>query len=393
MSIKIKMLSESVFPEISIKFPQKISLYTSNGNFNYQLRNVYNDGSSIKSVYYNKGDEIDTKSLAIDEPDNFYIDFHTHTDHQGNKKFTIDIVYGRSHKFQFTIERPNILQVTTYNGFGSKFDAESKFALSDDSIKDFVNCLNEIGFEFTEKHFQFMDKYPYSYQYYENLNMMPLFDGVILVLNNGEPNRRSYLPNVLTYLTTRGINHIVTSSVTEVDSILSKNNIVGVISTGSDYRISSPRSETEQELSHKALADIKKPLIGMCYGFQSMADFYGVKVKDSGKFFNDNIKLSNWCKDSKIFKNLNLDDYQFSVSFHDMVSNCPDGFRVIAEHDGNILGIDNEELMRWGLAFHPEDIERTYPILDNFIEICRNKIADDSEVLKFSTYLERYLVK
>lgn len=388
MKFKIKKFNESQFPETSLNFPKEISLYTSNGNFTYELRNVYNDGSSIKSTYFRKFDDVETKFLPIDEPSNFYIELHMHTNYKNQQKFIVDIVYGKAPKFQFTIERPNILQVTNYNGFGSKFDAESKFALSDESIKDFINCLNEMDFDFTEKHFQFMDKYPYSYQYYENLSMKPIFDGIILVLNNGEPNRRSYLPNVLTYLTTRGLNHIVTSSVTEIDSILNNHNVIGVISTGSDYRISSPRSENEQELNHKALSSIAKPLIGMCYGFQSMADFYGTKIKDSGEFFNDNIKLSNWCKDSKIFKDLNLDDYQFSVSFHDMVSDCPNGFRVIAEHDGNILGIDSDELMRWGLAFHPEDIERTYPILDNFIDICKEvKNIAESKVLKFKDFI------
>ena len=385
---RIKKFNESQFPETSLNFPKEISLYTSNGNFTYKLRNVYNDGSSIKSTYFKKFDDVETKFLSIDEPNNFYIELHMHTNYKNQQKFIVDIVYGKAPKFQFTIERPNILQVTNYNGFGSKFDAESKFALSDESIKDFINCLNEMDFDFTEKHFQFMDKYPYSYQYYENLSMKPIFDGIILVLNNGEPNRRSYLPNVLTYLTTRGLNHIVTSSVTEIDSILNNHNVIGVISTGSDYRISSPRNENEQELNHKALSSIDKPLIGMCYGFQSMADFYGTKIKDSGEFFNDNIKLSNWCKDSKIFKDLNLDDYQFSVSFHDMVSDCPNGFRVIAEHDGNILGIDSDELMRWGLAFHPEDIERTYPILDNFIDICKEvKNIAESKVLKFKDFI------
>ena len=388
MKFKIKKFNESQFPETSLNFPKEISLYTSNGNFTYELRNVYNDGSSIKSTYFKKFDDVETKFLSIDEPNNFYIELHMHTNYKNQQKFIVDIVYGKAPKFQFTIERPNILQVTNYNGFGSKFDAESKFALSDESIKDFINCLNEMDFDFTEKHFQFMDKYPYSYQYYENLSMKPIFDGIILVLNNGEPNRRSYLPNVLTYLTTRGLNHIVTSSVTEIDSILNNHNVIGVISTGSDYRISSPRNENEQELNHKALSSIAKPLIGMCYGFQSMADFYGTKIKDSGEFFNDNIKLSNWCKDSKIFKDLNLDDYQFSVSFHDMVSDCPNGFRVIAEHDGNSLGIDSDELMRWGLAFHPEDIERTYPILDNFIDICKEvKNIAESKVLKFKDFI------
>jgi anthranilate/para-aminobenzoate synthase component II len=385
MSNRIKRITESLFPEVSVDFPDQISVFTSNGNFTYKLRNFYNDGHIIKSTYFGKN-EVESDILQISEPDNLYIEFHNHTSDKGDKKFLINIIFGRSIKFEFAIEKPDVLKVFNYNGFGSKFDSESKFAFSDESIKEFVKCINKIGFNFTEKHFQFMDKYPYSYQYYENVKITPIFGGKILVLNNGEPNRRSYLPNVLTYLQTRGIDYIVTSSVTELDSINKSENILGVISTGSDYRISSERSSSEQELNHKALKDINKPLIGMCYGFQSMANFFDIKIKDSGKFFNDNIRLSKWCKDSKIFNNLNLDNFQFSVSFHDIVPKCPSGFRVIAEYDDYILGIDNEELMRWGLAFHPEDIETTYPILDNFIEICREVDIKESTILKFNNF-------
>lgn len=383
MSVIIKKVSESVFPEVKIDFPKNIELYTSNGNFLYTLRNTYNDGSSIKSVYYNSTKIKKIKNLHIDEPSNLYIDFHLHNNESG-QKILVNITYGRSQKFEFSIQKPNLLTVINYNGFGSKFDSESKFSFSNESIKKFVKTVNSVGYEFTEKHFEFLDKYPYSYQYYESLDIKPIFNGTILVLNNGEPNRRSYLPNVLTYLTIRGINHKVTSSITEIDTILQTDNVIGVISTGSDYRISSPRSKSEQELSHKALKDINKPLIGMCYGFQSMADFYGVKIVDSGKFFNDNINLTNWSKKSKLFNKLNLDDFQFSVSFHDIVPKCPKGFNVIAKYKNNILGIENEKLLRWGLAFHPEDIERTYPILDNFIDICRE--IQESEIIKFEKF-------
>ena len=385
MNQKIKRFNESIFADVIIDLPKKLSIYTSNGNFYYKLRNTYNDGSSIKNTYSFVSKK--NNDLSIDEPNNLYIDFNLHNTEDG-QKFIVNINHGKSQKFEFTLQKPNILTVTNYNGFGSKFDPESKFAFSDESLNRLVKSLNNIGFDFTVKNFQFMDKYPYSYQYYESFKITPLFDGIILVVNNGEPNRRSYLPNVLNYLITRGINHQVTSSVTEIESILKKENILGVISTGSDYRISSSRSKTEQELSHKALSDINKPLIGMCYGFQSMADFYGVEIKDSGKFFNDNIKLSDWSKDSEIFSGLNLDDFQFSVSFHDIVTNCPAGFKVIAKYKNNILGIENKKLMRWGFAFHPEDIERTYPILDNFIDICRSngEKGNDENILKYSDF-------
>jgi anthranilate/para-aminobenzoate synthase component II len=387
MSFKIRRISESlVFPEKTVEFPEEISLYTTNGNFTYFLKNVYNDGLTIKSTYSDT-DQVNTNGeLRIGEPKEFYIEFRIHTNENGEERIIVDILYGRSTKFQFVIQKPNFLEVTLYHGFGYKYDLESKFGFSDESIKDFVQCLNKIGFNFTEKHFQFMDKYPYNYQYHESLKISPLFDGIILVLNNAQPNRRSYLPNLENYLTSRGIEHIITTSVTEVDSILQKHNVLGVISAGSDYRISSSKNnELEQELSRKALKEIKKPLIAMCYGFQSMANFYGSEIKDSGKFFNDNIKLSKWLPDSRIFKDFNIDDYQFSVSFHDIISECPRGFRVIAEYEGNILGIDNDKLMRWGLAFHPEDMETTYPILDNFIEICKEmKSIDDYQILKFN---------
>jgi len=391
MSSKIKKIGESLSQSDNPEFPKEISLYTSNGNFNYKLLKVYSDGLLIKATYF-VNSNITSKTLPIDEPENLYIEIHSHSDEMGDKKTIINIVYGRANKFEFTIQSPDILKVINYNGFGSKFDSESKFAFSDKSILDFVKCLNSLGFKFNKDHFQFMDKYPYSYQYYESVSLSPIFGGKILVLNNGEPNRRSYLPNVLTYLVTRGLNYVVTSSVSEIDSILKTENIVGVISTGSDYRISQPRSETEQALSHKALKEINKPLIGMCYGFQSMADFYGSKVVDSGKFFNDNIKLSNWSKKCDIFKKINVGDFQLSVSFHDVIKKCPKGFQVIAEYEGHILGIENRELMRWGLAFHPEDIESTYPILDNFIDICRqSNEVKESTVIKFSNYLNKDL--
>lgn len=387
MAQKIIRFSESVFPDTSIELPKQLTIYTSNGNFEYKLKNTYNDGSSIKNIYFNISKKNNDKLLPIDEPNNLYIDFNLHNS-EDCQKFIVTVNHGKSQKFEFALQKPDILTVTNYNGFGSKFDAESKFAFTDESLIGIVKSLNNIGFNFTVKNFQFMDKYPYSYQYYESFKITPLFNGLILVLNNGEPNRRSYLPNVLNYLITRGISHKVTSSVTELESIVKIENILGVISTGSDYRISSSRSKTEQELSHKALSDIKKPLIGMCYGFQSMADFHGVKIKDSGKFFNDNINLSSWSKDSKLFKGLNLDDFQFSVSFHDLVPTCPKDFKVISKYKNNILGIENEKLMRWGLAFHPEDIERTYPILDNFIDICRNlqEKENGDDILKYSEF-------
>lgn len=385
MSIRIKRFNESI-EQFDISLPEEIELFTSNGNFNYKLTNVYNDVHAIKSTYTKNIKKEDSGELVIDEPENLQLDFN-YQNQEDKQSINVCITYGNSVKYDFLIERPNILKITSYSGFGSKLDSGSKFGFSNEAIIGLVEFLNSLGFEFTEKHFQFLDKYPRSYKRYESFEMNPVFNGVILVIDNAEPNGGSYLPDVINYLTIRGINYMVTSSVTEMETILKTENVIGVISTGSDYRITSPRSETEQELSHKALKEINKPILGECYGFQSMANFYGSEIEDSKNFFNDNITLTEWSKDCEIFKGLNIDDMQFSVSFHDKISKCPDGFRVIAKYEDNILGIENKKLMRWGIAFHPEDIEKTYPILDNFINFCKQNLSD--EVVKsFESFIK-----
>jgi hypothetical protein len=60
-----------------------LSIYTSNGNFYYKLRNTYNDGSSIKNTYVIIGEK--NNDLSIDEPNNLYIDFNLHNTENGQK--------------------------------------------------------------------------------------------------------------------------------------------------------------------------------------------------------------------------------------------------------------------------------------------------------------------
>jgi hypothetical protein len=43
--------------------------------------------------------------------------------------------------------------------------------------------------------------------------------------------------------------------------------------------------------------------------------------------------------------------------------------------------------MRWGIAFHPEDIEKTYPILDNFINFCKQNSSDEV-VQSFESFIK-----
>lgn len=387
--MKIKRFYESLITSgLENEIPKKLELYTHTGNFNYLLINVLNDGHVIKGVYH-KQHKVSDEGLVENESERLTLQFNFHTEN-GELKILGQILHGGSLKYEYSMLKPNILRLINYDGFGSRMDSDSKFGFDDETVKSLVRFINGFGFKLTIDNFKFLDKYSCSYQHWESLKIEHIFDGTILVLDNGEPNRRNFVLNISHYLRQRGVNHILTSSVAEMKSILQTENIVGVISAGANYRVSNPWGDGEQDLSHTSLKMINKPIIGMCFAYQSMANFYGAKVKDSGKYFMDNIKLTYWDKESPIFQNINLDDCQFSVDFHDIVTECPEGFKVIAKYKDNIFGIENQKMMRWGLAFHPEDIERTFPILDNFLDICReihNKSRETESIKKFNDFI------
>ena len=67
--------------------------------------------------------------------------------------------------FSFTIDKDNGLNVHHYDGINSKYDPESTFHFSDDTIKDLVELFNRFDdYQLTPKDFTFLDSDPNSYQ-------------------------------------------------------------------------------------------------------------------------------------------------------------------------------------------------------------------------------------
>jgi len=186
----------------------------------------------------------------------------------------------------------------------------------------------------------------------------------IIVIDNTMPPEKKYLANIINYLEKSNKNYVVASNTDELSSYCKSHNIVGAISTGSDYRV----NEDSNVLSYKSLQDLKFPILAMCFGYQSMAKFYGVEILSGsevkGEFYLDNFDVSHF-----LFDNIDLNSTKVSFCFHDYPSEVPQGFTKIAEIDGKIAGISNDHLKRYGLLFHPEDLISTHIILDNFVEI------------------------
>jgi anthranilate/para-aminobenzoate synthase component II len=185
----------------------------------------------------------------------------------------------------------------------------------------------------------------------------------ILVIDNTMPPEKKYLANIINYLEKSNTNYVVASNSDELSNYCNTCNIVGAISTGSDYRV----NEDSNVLSYKALQDLDFPILAMCFGYQSMAKFYGVEIisgpEVKGEFYLDSFDVSHF-----LFENIDLDSTRVSFCFHDYPSEVPQGFTKIAELGGKIAGISNTQLKRYGLLFHPEDLPSTQIIINNFVE-------------------------
>jgi GMP synthase-like glutamine amidotransferase len=209
---------------------------------------------------------------------------------------------------------------------------------------------------------------------------------IFLIIDNSKPPESKYLGKVVEYMNIRGVEYKVVSSIKEFEDISNKVKIIGAISTGSDYRVSTGENI---DLSNTALESLECPILGICYGFQSMSDFYGVKI-DSGEEKCGNFNIDWHDEEFWMFKGLDLRNTLLRFCFHDYPATVPIGFKTISEIDGKISGIANDSLKRYGILFHPEEEYQTYSILDRFIERCISSSKNDMKYIsKYESFLKK----
>lgn len=87
------------------------------------------------------------------------LEFDIYITHNGHTKLSIDITYGDLVASEFSIDPPNKITVGEYTSYHSKFDpSNTVFALSDDSLSEFVSFLNKFkGMNLSISDFKFLD--------------------------------------------------------------------------------------------------------------------------------------------------------------------------------------------------------------------------------------------
>ena len=175
--------SVSIFDDNWIKLlPKELTIITHNGEFNLKVKGldtehgypgIYNLMNSVSFIYDQDTVENQDGDVTADgEPDNLQFDIAIVKDNDGSEanpskslRLNIDLTYGDSMMYAFTIDYPNKVNVHHYNGKDSLYDPESHFGFSDESLQELVTFFNRFGFETTPEDFKFIDSDPDSYDY------------------------------------------------------------------------------------------------------------------------------------------------------------------------------------------------------------------------------------
>ncbi len=162
---------------------------------------------------------------------------------------------------------------------------------------------------------------------------------------------------------------IVNSDITAKE--LTEKNVAGIIISGgpdSVYLENSLSVDTE-------IFELNIPILGVCYGHNLIADYFGgtvqpAQVGEYGKIELDIIKTN-----SAIFSQKNkIPKKSITWMTHgDEVSELPENFEIIAStNDCKIAAMENTKKKIFGFQYHPELSHSEFGVdmLENFIEIC-----------------------
>lgn len=198
--------------------------------------------------------------------------------------------------------------------------------------------------------------------------MSALKSCILIVNNNDSDNIR---PALKEYLTSRKIEYLVVDRNSDLNAIILKNKFKGIILTGGPLLYSQKDINLEDVNPNLvALLNLDCPILGICFGHQTLAKVFGGEVSKMPKLIKglEEIKIIN---NVAIFKGM-PNKFNMEQNHSDSVSKVPDCFEIMASSKTCAFeGIKHKTKPIFGFQFHPElSGELGYKLLDNFIELC-----------------------
>ena len=172
-------------------------------------------------------------------------------------------------------------------------------------------------------------------------------------------------------------------------SFLEEFNPKGIILSGGPASVHGMQAPA----AHKSIFGIKVPILGICYGQQTLVQQLGgdVQASDHREFGRAFVEIKKSCS---LFENIwePGNKYEVWMSHGDRVNTIPDGFDVVGVSDASPFAIiANEEKRYFGVQFHPEVVHTPdgKKLLENFT----HKICEASGDWSMASFKEEAISK
>lgn len=141
----------------------------------------------------------------------------------------------------------------------------------------------------------------------------------------------------------------------------------GIIISGGQFSVYDPKAP----LYAQEILATDVPVLGVCYGHQSIAYLLGGKVEptQNREYGETKIRVTG---PSPLFNRISENKFRVWMSHGDVVSQVPPGFEITAvSQSGHIASMQKRNV--YSVQFHPEvdHTEHGRKILDNFLYVCQ----------------------
>lgn len=194
----------------------------------------------------------------------------------------------------------------------------------------------------------------------------------ILIIDNAESSKYFY-HKLGEYLKKQKISFIEVQNVADLYSMKHLwSKVSGIILTGSDRMLSDKQFVKDIAKNTTAVQLIKKPVLGICYGFQLLNLILGGEIVNMDNLC-DKLLMVKKIVDHPILEGL-PDQFKARCYNKDKITRLSSQFNLLCRSRFINQGFYDDKNKLYGFQFHPENNPKTQIILDNFIyKICKYK--------------------